>query len=141
MTESQFLDGLIGKRGLLPMLGWRFTHSRPARIVDANQEDGYGWRTPIQGMPGFPDILAAKLEAQRIIFAELKGEKGKPTSWQIEWLDLLAYCHQEVYLWRPSDLEEIQSILEAHRDKVIWLPSLKSAWVNRRAEYVKIYWV
>jgi hypothetical protein len=57
---------------------------------------------------GFPDRVLVR---ERVIFAELKREKGKPTDSQIEWLDQLAFAGAEVYLWRPSDLEEIGQIL------------------------------
>ena len=67
------------------------------------------WRS-FHSPAGFPDCVLIK--PPRIIYAELKSEKGQPTSEQYEWLTLLAECPQnEVFLWRPSDFEEIAEIL------------------------------
>lgn len=150
-TEREFTDQLIGKRGLLPILGWAFTHSRPARtartFINKKGEEQALWVTAIQGMPGFPDILAAKefgtVGAQiaktnkegRLIFAELKVGNSKPTLEQVMWLNLLTACGQEVYLWMPSDLEEIQIILTmGHAPTRLERLELKSAWVSLRIE-------
>lgn len=57
---------------------------------------------------GFPDRVIVR---DRCIFAELKREKTGPTDEQIRWLDGLVAAGMEVYLWRPSDLEEIGLIL------------------------------
>jgi len=66
---------------------------------------------------GFPDRTLAR---DRVIFAELKreltGKKSEdanrhPSAAQIGWLDQLARAGAEVYLWRPSDLDEIARIL------------------------------
>ncbi len=48
---------------------------------------------------------------ERIIYAELKRQATKPTPAQIEWLDKLAAAGGEVYLWRPSDLDEVGRVL------------------------------
>lgn len=59
---------------------------------------------------GFPDLTL--IRPPRIVFAELKREKGKTTSFQDEWGELLADCPGvEYYLLRPSDLERIVEIL------------------------------
>jgi hypothetical protein len=57
---------------------------------------------------GFPDEVFVR---ERVIFAELKRQKGKTTPLQDEWLDALRKAGSEVYLWRPSDLPEIAKIL------------------------------
>lgn len=57
---------------------------------------------------GYPDRTCVR---DRIIFAELKREKTQPTDDQRVWLDTLAAGGGEVYLWRPSDLDEIALIL------------------------------
>lgn len=67
--------------------------------------------------PGWPDLVLPK--PPRLIIAELKRENGKATERQQEWLDTLAACKSiEVYLWRPSDMEEIETVFRkqpAHR--------------------------
>ena len=55
--------------------------------------------------PGFPDLVIAG--HGRVIFAELKSEKGKLTEDQKAWQEVL-YRDAEWYLWRPSDWPEIE---------------------------------
>lgn len=76
----------------------------------------FGWKmffswTSIHSPRGFPDLVLANPEQKRVIFAELKNEKGRLTPAQGEWLDTLKACGQEVYLWRPADVEEIAAII------------------------------
>jgi len=59
---------------------------------------------------GFPDLCIAK--EGRLIFAELKTEKGKLSAAQKDWLEILSATGAcEVYLWRPSSWDEIVSAL------------------------------
>ena len=66
------------------------------------------WSTPIQGDKGFPDLVLAR--GGRIIFAELKSEKGKPTPEQQAWLEALNWG-AEAYVWRPDDWPDIERTL------------------------------
>lgn len=91
---------------------------------------------------GYPDRTVVR---DRILFAELKKEKAKPTDTQIVWLDRLARAGGEVYLWRPSDLDEIGKILSGRPSFACWLEGalgesgrpphlvrgLKGPWVPR----------
>ena len=92
---------------LLDLFDWRWCHFRPARTED-------GWTTALSGFMGFPDYIAVKesLRKQRLLFFELKSEKGKLTKNQNDWLEALkksGYC--EVYLFRPSNAERLAEIL------------------------------
>ncbi len=65
--------------------------------------------------PGFPDICAVKVDpktgAARLLYAELKAEKGKLSSAQNEWMDALARVPcAEVYIWRPSQFDEVLEV-------------------------------
>ena len=61
--------------------------------------------------PGFPDLTMVS-EDGRIIFAELKSQKGRVKKEQQAWLDRLGENPGvEVYLWRPSDLDFINKTL------------------------------
>ena len=85
--ESQVKD-------LARLYGWKYYHT---------------WRS-IHSPAGYPDCVLVR--PPRLIFAELKSEIGKVSPKQQEWLDILAQCPQvEVYLWRPSDFEQIADIL------------------------------
>lgn len=59
---------------------------------------------------GYPDITLVR--PPRLIFAELKTEKGKPTEYQQMWGEALVKCPGvEYYLWRPSQWKEVRDIL------------------------------
>lgn len=51
--------------------------------------------------PGWPDLVLCK--PPRLIFLELKTERGKLTEAQRGWLLRLKACNQECYLLRPTD--------------------------------------
>jgi hypothetical protein len=74
----------------------------------------YGWRVyhttiPYRSAPGFPDLVLVR--PPRLLFVELKREKGELTTAQEEWLGLLRQCLAEVRVWRPSDEDEIERML------------------------------
>jgi hypothetical protein len=105
----------------------------PARANDTPEEvllamvlrvaKAHGWECcyhtyrSTRSAPGFPDLVLAKPASAtspgRLLFAELKREKGKLTAAQAVWLDVLRHTVPgvEVYEWRPSDLPEIVDCL------------------------------
>ena len=88
--------------------GWLVHHSRPARALHGR------WSTPIEGSPGLPDLVMVRPRLpSRLIFAELKREAGGVTSeWQVAWLNALDdVAGVEVYVWRPSQYDEIAEVL------------------------------
>lgn len=92
-TEAQFERAVVE---LAQAFGWLDYHTRDSR----------------RSNPGFPDLVLVR--ADRLIFAELKSEKGRVAPAQQQWLDALAAtCHRAlgVYVWRPSDWPEIERIL------------------------------
>lgn len=58
--------------------------------------------------PGFPDLV---IVGNRVIFVELKAEKGRVSVEQAEWINSLRLAGVEAYIWRPSDWPEIQQRL------------------------------
>jgi len=92
-------------------LGWTIAHFRTARTIS-------GWMTAVSGDGvGFPDCVLVRRD--RLIFAELKSEKGKLSESQEGWLDALIEVakstnHQEiqVYVWKPHMFDEICGILK-----------------------------
>ncbi|OYT69750.1 MAG: hypothetical protein CFK49_12130 [Armatimonadetes bacterium JP3_11] len=90
---------------LARLTGWRVYHSRPAQYGNGR------WHTPLQGDAGLPDLILCK--PPRLIFAELKSERGRVRAEQQAWLDALRQCNGvEVYLWRPSDWDAIVETLK-----------------------------
>jgi hypothetical protein len=59
---------------------------------------------------GFPDEVLVR--APRLIFAELKSEKGALTDAQAAWLNELSQVPGlEVYVWKPADMDAIAETL------------------------------
>lgn len=88
---------------LLTLFGWTWKHDEPAVRQSGN------WATSFRGDRGFPDYVATR--DGRLIFAEIKNERGRLTKPQNDWLDALRQTAAEVYLWRPEDLEAIKEVL------------------------------
>lgn len=81
---------------LARIAGWRLAHFRPAI-----NRSGH-WSTPMQGNPGFPDLVLVR--PPRVLFVELKSEKGKLSEHQRDWIADLRGCpHIDVRVWFPSD--------------------------------------
>jgi hypothetical protein len=99
VTEREFQQAVCEA---LTLFGWRWTHWRPARTQ-------HGWRTPLSGSPGYPDITAVR--GDRVLFVELKAEKGKLSDEQGQWLAALGLAGQDVHCWRPSDWDVIEEML------------------------------
>lgn len=96
VTEKEFLRQV---RDLAKIYHWRFYHPFLSKWSER----------------GYPDITL--IRPPRLIFAELKTDKGVMTDSQKEWADLLKECDGiEYYLWRPSDFEEIVKILQTPID-------------------------
>lgn len=65
----------------------------------------------IGSKPGFPDLVMVRPSDKRVVYAELKSEKGAVSEGQLTWINALAEAGQEVYVWRPSDLPAIREVL------------------------------
>ncbi len=57
---------------------------------------------------GFPDLVLVR---DRVIFAELKTERGRMTGAQHWWVSTLRVARAEVYVWRPSDYDMVERTL------------------------------
>jgi VRR-NUC domain len=86
-TEKQFQASVVE---VARLHRWRVYHTHDSRRSE----------------PGFPDLVMVR--RRRIVFAELKAEKGRVTDTQREWIGALRMASAcEVYVWRPSDWDEI----------------------------------
>jgi hypothetical protein len=91
---------------LAAMNGWKVAGFRAAQI-------GKSWQTPVRhDAKGWPDLVLVR---DRVIFVELKTDKGRVRPEQKDWIDLLQSAGQEVYVWRPSDWDEAVSVLRKDR--------------------------
>lgn len=114
-SEAAFQEQVLA---LARLYQWRCYHTHDSR----------------RSQPGFPDLVMVR--PPRLVFAELKTEKGRVGREQAAWLaalgdvaevvDMLNEEHREgpfgsagrdalatveVYLWRPSDLQRIAETL------------------------------
>lgn len=104
MTEKTFQAQVMQ---LARLNGWKAYHAPPNVIVCPTCK-----RKVYQQMePGLPDCIFIK--APRVIWAELKREKGGKFSADQQFtLAALEAAGQEVYRWRPSDWAQIVAVLE-----------------------------
>lgn len=99
-TEKQFLEKVAEAA---QYLGWRVAHWRPAWTTK-------GYRTPVQfDGKGFFDLILVR--GDRLIMAEVKAERGNLTLEQLDWHNLLKETKAEVYIFKPSQWQEIEAIL------------------------------
>jgi hypothetical protein len=99
VSEREFERAVLDT---LRLFGWRFCHFRPART-------NRGWRTPLSGDPGFPDIVAVR--GNHVLWLELKAENGRLGDEQARWLAALGVAGQEVHCFRPSDWDVLEEVL------------------------------
>lgn len=95
---------------LLHEHGFKVCEFRKARIRVKGQDV---YRTPFGGDGvGFPDLVAVK--SPRVLFIELKSDKGGLSVEQAAWAVLLARCPGvEYHCWRPGDLVAISQALKS----------------------------
>lgn len=90
MSERKFQAEVMK---VAAQLGWRFYHTHDS----------------IGSQAGFPDLVMVRDD--RLIFAELKTEKGKLSHEQLEWITALGMTRATVCMWRPSMIDEIVQLL------------------------------
>ena len=89
---------------LFTLFGWRWTHFEPA-IRQSGE-----WATALRGMKGLPDYIAVR--DGKLIFAEIKGDRGRLTPDQTEWIERLRAVREvRTETWWPDDLQEIKELL------------------------------
>lgn len=103
MTEAELQRAVIA---WAKVRGWLVMHTRTAFSKGK-------FSTPIQGDPGFPDLVLAR--AGTVLFVELKREKGTLTVEQQSWGRALGGMSATTpwFCWRPSDWSSglIQKVL------------------------------
>jgi len=71
-----------------------------------------------RSVEGFPDLVLVRPPAGgggrgRVVFAELKVGRARPTVAQEAWLEGLRLAGQEAYVWWPEQEAEIVEVLRA----------------------------
>lgn len=111
MSEAEFQIEVIRAARTF---GWRIAHFRAA------QNRRGQWETPVQADgKGFPDLVLVR--AGRLIFAELKRNKGSHSPEQKRWLEDLEEVATQIHVppdtltvrtWRPRDWDQILEVLK-----------------------------
>ncbi len=102
IKESEFMAQVIA---YARANGWLVAHFRPS--LNSRGE----WQTAVQADgAGFPDLVLVR---DRVIVAELKVGKNKPSEKQIEWNIAIQLAGCESYIWRPEMWDGIRELLEA----------------------------
>jgi hypothetical protein len=109
ISEKQFQAKVID---LLHLYKYRVAHFLPAVNLRGQ------WRTPVAvDGKGFPDLVAVRPDAGdgkrigRVLFIELKSERGRLTKEQVEWMRDLGSAGAETYVWKPQDWASIRDII------------------------------
>lgn len=101
MLEKHFATQI---EHLLTLHRWRWTHFEPAVRQSGT------WATALRGQKGLPDYVAVR--DGLLLFAEIKGDRGRLTPDQAEWLEALRRVDTvRAELWYPEDLNEIKDLL------------------------------
>lgn len=94
MLESELQRSVID---LAHLLGWRVAHFRS---VPVKHGDRTAYATPVQADgAGFPDLVLCR---ERVIFAELKSDRGRLSTEQMDWMFSLGEAGAERYIWYPQ---------------------------------------
>lgn len=80
-------------------------------VTDYADAHGWKWHHPFYSQKSSEGWVDLVLVRDRIIFAELKTEYGKPTKAQLAWMRALERAGAAVFLWRPSQWDMIREVL------------------------------
>ena len=101
VTEAIFTRQVLQ---LAKLTGWRTAHFRTAMNARGD------YRTPVAGDgKGYCDLTLVK---DRVLFVELKTDRGVLSPEQREWRDCLLAAGADWRLWRPRMWEEIEATLK-----------------------------
>ncbi len=104
LSEKEFTELVVGTNtnpGVARTFGYRVYHTLRSK----------------GSQPGFPDWTLAR---ERVVFLELKTEKGKVSDAQHEWLSALNSANVEAYVVRPRHFDEIVCVLRARGPIGMW---------------------
>jgi len=100
ISEKDFLKTIIDYAHLR---GWAVAHFRTSMTQSGR------WATAVQADgAGFVDLVLVR---DRVVWAEVKREKGMLSPDQEDWRERLLSAKQEYYCWKPSDWGSIVEIL------------------------------
>ncbi len=102
VLEKDFQEQVID---IAHLFHWKVAHFRPARTLR-------GWSTPVAADgAGFPDLCLVNIEQERVVWIECKREGQKLSEQQQDWILALENSGQEVYVFHPSEFEQVTELL------------------------------
>jgi hypothetical protein len=105
ISERRFMAQVVR---LAELLGWRAWHDNATNAPRACK--ACAARLPVvRNAAGMLDLIL--MRRPRVVWAELKADRGKLTDEQLATLIELRASHQEAYVWKPSDWKTIERIL------------------------------
>lgn len=93
LSEAAFQAQVIQ---LATLCGWLAYHTRDSR----------------GSAGGFPDLVLVHPTRRRVVYAELKSERGKVKPDQIRWIEALQSAGQNAHIWRPRHWPIIERYLK-----------------------------
>ena len=91
MSEKRFQASVLE---LAQICGWHCYHTHDSRRSE----------------PGFPDLVLVR--GDRLLFRELKTDKGRMSPAQVQWIIELSGAGADVCVWRPHDWPVIEQQLK-----------------------------
>jgi hypothetical protein len=111
-SEREFQKTVIQ---MARLLGYRAAHFRRVRVQRRGGTTYYETPAAADGV-GWPDLVlvraAGKDRPGRVLFIELKAQRGLVRPTQRAWLALLKEAGAEAYCWRPKDWQTIEEVLK-----------------------------
>ena len=96
VRESELQHAVVE---LAHLRGWLVAHFRPARLESGRVI------TPVSADgAGFPDLVLVR---DRVLFVELKSERGRLAPAQELWRDRLLQADAVWHVWRPADWPDL----------------------------------
>lgn len=105
LTEARWQRQVVEYAALM---GWRVWHDNATNAPRLCSSCGEVTRLP-RNARGLPDLILVR--RPRVVWAELKADRGRLTDEQAAWLSDLRASGQEVHLWRPSDWPTVERVL------------------------------
>lgn len=92
---------------------WRWCHYRPARTVK-------GWRTPLEGHAGCPDLIIAGFGHVFVVELKTDAPSSRLTGDQQAWIDVGG---NYAAVWRPRDWPFVLRFIQSRYDAVSPIPT------------------
>ncbi len=102
ISEADFQRQVVE---LARRLGWMTCHTYRTRTAKG------AWRTSTTAV-GYPDLTLLHPGKRRLVFLELKTDKGKPTAEQLAWIvGLQSVPGVEAYIVHPAEWDDVVDVL------------------------------